>query len=251
MTVEILATCRNLELLAATLLVFKTLRTGFPTWKARVYGNGLPKHAEYLVGVECVKNGCEFSNVQPMRHDEWISKLLKHNRQPFVICDTDMIFYESVESWQFENPFAGAYQPEFLDPYSQCVHIARLHTSLLFIRPDEVRDRAIRFAMTIPNTPVFNVKMDFVKQQIHPVSVGAVSYKAFLDTLATLYQAIHGQHFTQAQMDCYTHLNCGTWSDLRSDGLREFHEVVYKDFSKARGLWRKLELFYQEHPSPL
>lgn len=248
--VVILATCRKPELLPATLLVFKTIRVGFPTAKITTYGNGLrfvmPEVEKAARSVQS-----EFLPASALRHDEWVQQMIWNNDHPFVICDTDMIFFDKVEDWQFDQPLAGYLQPEYFEPFTKTIYRTRLHTSLLFIRPDEVRDRMLRFDGKFPKAPILPVGINFIGQQYQPVRMEDGKVRTyFMDTAAVLYHAIGGNSFSPQQLDCYAHLHAGTWSDLLSPQMRAMHEELMANPDKARGMWRGQEEFYSQHPVP-
>src|SRR6185436_18974807 len=106
-SVHILATCRKPELLPYTLLVFRTLRVGFPTAAVEVTGNALQEFALKEVAHAAESIGCKFTNGQETLHHLWIESLIDSAKGPMWLCDCDMIFYAAVEGWQFETPLAG------------------------------------------------------------------------------------------------------------------------------------------------
>jgi hypothetical protein len=93
--VHILATCRNPELLPATLLVFKSIRVGFPTAEIHVVYNNLSLEHEGILNGE--NRNYHAETILPLTstiiHHEWITLLLEHETEPFFICDTDMVFW--------------------------------------------------------------------------------------------------------------------------------------------------------------
>ncbi len=247
MKVCILATCRNPDLLPATLLVFDTIRIGFPTADIRVYGNALGPMAGF-VRSRCADVGAWFRDYPDRtKHDKWVASMVWNHDEPIVICDTDMIFFEMVEHWEFLHPWAGFLQPEYLDPYLMAVQRERLHTSLLFVRPDEVRDRMIRYEHSMNHPPDY-AGMDLFAQQWHPVKGGI---PIFTDTGGSLYHAIGGDAFAEAQLDCYAHLHAGTWSDILGelDGApwTEHVREMMKFPAQLRGIWREQADFYKRH----
>lgn len=252
MKVLLLATCRNPELIPATLLVFETIRVGFPTAEIVVHGNGLNHLTGEAVHRRVQAVGGQMICEPGIRHDEWVKQIIWNEMQPFVICDTDMIFYEAVEHWKFVHPWAGRLQPEYLDPYSNTIHRSRLHTSLMFIRPDELRDLMLRFDAHFPKSPIFPRTINFIGQQLQPLRTKGGVRTYFMDTGANLYHAVGGEAFTETQLDAFSHLHAGTWSDLITNmPLRATHEVIYANPESARGLWRMQEQFYAAHPPPV
>lgn len=243
--VHILATCRRPELMAMTTLVFQTLRIGFPTAEVFVHINDVPGGPSPApIAKEAERVGAHLYGSIDWRHDAWIDRLLQGN-SPIVICDTDMVFHESVEDWQFAEPLAGALEPDHCNPVSQARHLKRLHTSLLFARPVEIRDRVRQWCAQRPQVP-YHVAPQLVRQQWLPL----FGQTWFADTCALLCDAIGGQSFTEAQREAFTHLHCGTWSDIAGreiPGLKDAHARAVKEPQSVRGLWRTYEQWYSEH----
>lgn len=234
--VFILASCRNPALLAGTLLVFQTLRTGFPTAGVTVIGNALQGDALAAVSAACGQTGAAFTNADATIHDAWVDQLVLRQSAPFVIVDTDMVFWESVEGWQFIHPLAGEHQLPWYDEYSGCVYRERLHTCLLFVDPVEVRRRIAEWAGTIRTAP-WRPQIELVRQSIQP---RLNKCPVYCDTAANLYQAIGGQHFTPRQQTAYAHLHAGTWVDIcqphltAAPDLAAAHAAVYRNGQVAR-----------------
>src|SRR5678815_1233002 len=157
--VHVLATCKNDSLWPYTVLFLKTIRVGFPTARIIVTANGLsPSQNERL------KAGADKINAQVridrLEHPEWIQTLLENEQDPFWICDTDVIFYKPVEDWRFSTGISGYLIPEFKDEYTQLVTRSRLHTSLMYIDPYEVKRELDAFKETFRETnfnPVGNL----------------------------------------------------------------------------------------------
>ena len=143
MNVHILATVLKHELIASTLLVFKTLRAGFPTATIHVAGNDLDHPCDIVLGRAAQAVGASYANIPRVAHGAWIEFLLRRESEPFWICDGDIEFYGCVEDW-FKNPterqlFAGRYEPEFFEEWTQSQHVARLHPSLMWFNPRPLR----------------------------------------------------------------------------------------------------------------
>jgi hypothetical protein len=121
MKVHILATCRMPELFPMTALVFKSLRVGFPTADIDVSSNNLSSKHYNAIRVLCGENLCGLRQHSKTIHHKWIEELVNAETEPFWICDTDIIFYESVEGWKFDAPLAGWRIPEWVDEFSGSV----------------------------------------------------------------------------------------------------------------------------------
>ena len=241
--VHILATCRKPELLGGTLLVFDTLRIGFPTAKVTVHLNN---HAcSKQITAKADEIGCHFVWVDTIHH-EWIEKLFLDEAEPFWILDTDVVLWSSVEDWDMSECFlSGTYTPRFHDPFTKCDTQSRLHTCLMYFDPikimSKVTDRLARHVET-PFNPCVNL--------IHPVMIPTQDRTFFFDTCALLHQAIGGTAFKDDQLKCFEHLHCGTWSDLIESvfpRMRKIHDSIFADPQSARGLRDVQNEFYAQH----
>ena len=65
-------------------------------------------------------------------HHKWIEKLVQEQNEPFFILDTDVIFHDNFEQFEFVVSLAGWLIPEWRDEFSGCITRARLLTSLLY-----------------------------------------------------------------------------------------------------------------------
>jgi hypothetical protein len=245
--VFILATCRSEELLPYTLLVFKTLRTGFPTAVVHVDGNALPDYAAKAVEEECKRVGASFFNGDLTIHHSWLQHIVSKETAPLAIVDTDMIFFESVEDWQFDTALGGARIPEWYDEFPGAITRSRLHTSLLFIDPVKVREQVAEYESKYADT-VFTPKVNL----FNPLCLPLNGRRYFHDTCSLLYHAIGGTEFTDAQLDSYFHFNFGTISDLvlpRLDGAEDMETARTAIFNKpelGRGMWRAQRDYYEK-----
>ena len=259
MKVHLLATVRKEELLPATTMVFKTLRTGFPTADVIVDLCGFNPECEHLD----VKRACDdvgaTSNMAclegPHFAPEWIKSLLENESEPFWICDTDMVFFDSVEKWDFgDAPMAGRYVPQFFDKFTNCVTRARLHTCLIWMNPKRIKEEAGRYHSRFPSTP-FNPKPDLIKPMFHPLLSPAgreVRTSYFYDVCGLLYHAIGGVSFTPEQKNAFGHLNFGTISDLVAPAYPELQLrmrafAIFENPNLLRGQWKEDDEFYYKN----
>ena len=250
--VFILATCRKPELLPFSLLVFKTLRVGFPNAEVHVHLNGAKDHDGMFwvrdVAHEANMSGCKVELIDEIKHHEWIEKLIQTEICDFWLLDTDVIFYASVEHWKFETPLAGALIPEFYDPFLCATTRSRLHTSLMHIRPIELRDATLKYEGQHPQT-IYNPIVNGIYPQCYPLN--GKSY--FNDTMSLVYHAIGGTPFTAQQKDCYFHFHFGSFSDLvlpkMPKGLAAARAGILDKPQLGIGLWRKQEEWFQSMQS--
>lgn len=245
--VHILITCRNESLLRYSTLVFDSLRVGFPTAKIIATGNSLPLYALEPIKAACDLTGTELTLGSETIHHRWIKGLLEQNEEPFVICDTDQVMYDSMEVFDFsQTPLAGRRIPQFRDEFSGCITRSRLHTSLLYINPALVKERLSAFTTKVADTP-FTPIANLIYPQVVPFNGEPVFY----DTMAQLYHAIGGTKFSEDILDRYFHSNFGSIEDIvlprlngSGDAMKKARDWVLENPVRGRGAWRYQEGYY-------
>jgi hypothetical protein len=256
--IHILATCRKPELLPAALLVFRTIRVGFPDSPISVSTLNDPTERSYSEISQAARSVDAFwwgrDKGTITTHDQWIRcqiEAVEADSRPFWICDTDVVFWRKFE---FEpDPkvaIAGVWTPEFFEPWTRTRYRERLHTCLMRIDPFRFHLSCAAYLAQFPKMP-FRPKIDFISQQWQPERAGTTRVDHFYDTLAMAWHAFGGQRFGQEQIDSFDHLNCATYADLIEPSLdfpiREAHRLVYEDHTIARGLWAKQFEWFAEH----
>lgn len=243
--VHILCTVRRFELLPYSVLVFQSLRVGFPNARVTVHCNGLDAESRNVVAGFCDETECEIVDLSPALHHFWIERLLSTQTEPFVLLDTDVRFFGSVESWRFDSSLAGYLVPEFKDEFSRCITRSRLHTSLLYIDPARLKADISAYE-SLSTTSQFTPKINL----IHPVVLPFNGQSFFYDTCSLLFHAIGGTAFTGPQKDCYFHAHFGCFSDLVLPMMAEGQNMA-----KARaeilahpelgiGIWRQQDEYF-------
>lgn len=247
-TVHILATVRDLALLPAALLVFKTLRTGFPTATVNVWGNALPALAEAELARAASAVGAKFLNVVPTSHDAWIELLTMKANEPLWICDTDLVFLGNCEfEFRPDVALAGRHEPEFREEWTQTTHVERLHTALMYLNPVEARSAMRAWIGRFPEPWRNTAQYPFFRQTF----VGHGREVLFYDSTAGLYHACGHQRrpFSDAQNARFEHLHCATYVDKVDApglaGLAGMHAAVYADPARARGLQAEQAKYYR------
>jgi len=245
--VHILVTCRNPDLFAASALVFDTIRTGFPTARIIVTGNALDLEQEDEIRkhVERIKGG--FANLYHVMHHEWIARLIANELDPFIICDTDIIFWQNMEGFLFRGPMHGRRVPAFRCPVTETDTMDRLHTALLYIEPEAFleyrRQKDENPAATLH--PCFT-PMDLVDPVRFAMRMpGRIWHH---DTLGQAYHVLGGEPFSEEILNCYDHVSCGTYLDLLDEkipGSRERQMEYVRHPETARGLWRKQQKYLE------
>lgn len=234
MKVHILVNHFNGESEEVATLVLKTIRVGFPTFEIVVWNNSsLTLHNQE----------CRHSQFQT--HYDWINMLLKTSQSPFVICDTDVIFYESMELDFMENAnetMFGRLIPTFIDHISQAVSLSRLHPSLLLLNPV-----AIEKLVAIEREKSWSSSISLLLTEAFYFNSG--EHRVFSDCMASLSSLCkYKKPFTYHQLNKYFHLFCGTYAVKHSDklniGLKDVHLAVCNNPELGRGAWREQEIYF-------
>ncbi len=255
--VHILVTCRKPELLAASKLVFDTLHTGFPNSDVTVHLN-LPLKCEDEIFKACEK-ACvnRVLTTSDMNiHHKWIEDLYAKADGPFWILDTDVAFWDEMESvgeaaLEQNVALAGRYIPMFYDDFTKCVTMPRLHTSLLLINKPRIEEVLKEIRAEYPNTP-FNPLANLFYPQWLPMHSGP---PIFFDTCSLLHQLLGMKPclgiFTEEELNRYDHVQFATICDLIApyypgEQFLEKHFAVFANPDKfLRGAWREQDEFYR------
>lgn len=248
-SVHVLATCLNLSLLDNTIMVFRTLRTGFPTAKVWVWGNKLGVVESASVEAACKDVGAAYTPLHTrIAHDVWIEGLLDAAKEGFWVCDTDMVFWGAVEGFA-AGRMAGRLEPAFVEPWSKTHKAERLHTCLLWLDAPAIRAAVKEWLLQWhPVGFPFFPEVQLVRQTFVPQGSGKPPL--FYDTCAGLWQAIGGTAFTEAQNAAFGHLHCGTYADRIEralPGIGEVHRAVWPNLEAARGLRTQQQQFYADN----
>jgi hypothetical protein len=170
-----------------------------------------------------------------------------HAKGPFIICDTDMVFHESVENFDYTNcHLCGPLIPQFYCSFAKAITRPRLHGCFLYFNPEKIRSRIKEFESHL-NLNRFTPLADYINPLLLPLNGKMV----FWDTCAMLHEAIGGTPHTEAQLDCYSHLHNGTISDMVAPcypelSMRQAHAAVMENPSLSKGIWRQQAEFYEK-----
>ncbi len=243
MKVFLLLTCHEPELFPYTRLVFDSIRTGFPSSEIVLRSNRLSAEHQGRLEKPAKDAGAQWEQSnEPTIHHEWIENLVKNETDPFWICDSDVIFYESVEHWRFDTALAGYRMPEWQDEFAGAITRARLHPSLMWINPRQVvseLEKATAGVAATRFTPLAN--------PFYPQVLPFNGRLYFYDTVAILYHTIGGSAFTDRQKEAYFHFHFGTISNLvlpklaEAEAMRAMRLALLARPSLGRGQWRTQE----------
>ncbi|HUD33796.1 MAG TPA: hypothetical protein VMR43_12380 [Variovorax sp.] len=251
--VHVLTYCAHPTSAYGSLLVFDTIRTGFPTAPIEVWDNGSCAEVVPQIKAAAQTIGAGFTamtNRHYADHLRWVLLERPHPEGvPLVLCDPDMMFWEPVEHWDFgPSLMAGRLMP--LMQHSGVVAVPRLHPSLLFVPDVHALRRAVAEAAA----------RSFAWDPIGPRTSWVNGQPHFWDTLSDLFNALTARcaAFGETELSAYDHLFFGTHlvllGALEADGLRnmsiESHRQAATGNAHAlRGVWRKQQAFFETaHP---
>jgi hypothetical protein len=247
------AACYKAEQLDAATFVFKTIRVGFPTAEiVLVIGNTAPELREAIID-EAKRCGLD-----PTCNDDFATRplfdvyesFLNSEKGPFFYCDTDIIFWESIES-RFKEfarvSMAGRFIPKFYDKASRCITMPRVHNCLLYVDPYRLQREVQEYYSVLPPDSYFTPRPDLVRPTFVSIREEQGAYVArknyFYDTWAMAYNALPGVGRFSEELDaCFDHLNCGSIAHLIGPAygvdLAARHRFSMKNPESLRGIWR-------------
>ena len=225
-TIIILTYCEHPSLEYGALMVFDTLRVGFPTFDVVVIDNGSHQEVVPKIAQAAKKVGARFMPTE--RHDfvdhyRWV---LCEQQQidSVILLDPDVVFWENIEHWSFNGLIAGRLIPDL--PKGNLTSVARIHPSLVWV-PSVKKLRDVGATVEICQKGNY-----------------------FYDTLATIYQkhADKCDVFTEKHLDCYDHLFYGSHfpavEPCLSDGGLTYSahkNAACGDLLSLKGIWRQQE----------
>ena len=245
MTVYILTWCPSIDRLPATLLLFRTLRVGFPTAKVVVVDNCSSRDCREAIFDTAQKAGCSFiQNESPVPHFQFIGNILAVAESEVIFLDADICFWGRVENRSLTGVMAGRLIPKFQDPFTGCLTMPRLHTSFLWVDAPRLRNTLLEC--------VDAYKFEF--EPMRPVMVFENGWKRY-DTGAALYGLLADKcdPFSEADLDHYDHLFCGSHLGQVMDRLQPQDAAIFADADRMvverralpRGLWRAQEVLFR------
>lgn len=248
-TVYVLTFCRQFDLVYGSTLLFRSLRTGFPTARVVVVDNDSVPDARPLIRAAAAAAGCEFRQLesrQAVTHHAFLARTVRdHPSGTVVVLDPDVMFWDSCEGWHFDGLIAGRVIPAFDDAFSGCLTWSRPHSSFLWIQDvgrlrDAIRVLQHRYVDFDPFTP-------------YMLRCGQRWWR--LDTGANLAAALGPavSAFAARELDSYDHLFCGCHLDLVAASLdpetrrafEDSHQAARHDYRALRGLWRAQAAFFE------
>jgi len=199
-TVVILTYCENPALAYGTLLVFDTLRVGFPTNDIVVIDNGSHLDIRQKIKTAAILAGCSFVQKERfnfVEHYQWV--LLNQTQwSSVVLLDPDIVFWGEMKYESEDVLMSGRLIPEF--KRKNIVSMPRLHPSNLYF----------------PNLQHLRSKIaEIPSWGFNPIGQISAAMNGVIyswDTCAPLYHAFKNNclAFKEAQLNLYDHLFYGS-----------------------------------------
>ena len=233
--------CEHPALAYGSLLVFDSLRIGFPSANVTVVDNG--SHPEFLPKL---RNAC--ARVGALLHERprgpflrFFEEILIGQWQNVAIVDPDVMFWDNMESTNVGGLLSGRKIPDLVN--FGVTSVSRIHPSMVFI-PDvpALRDEIQRNHVRSVNV-------------LGQVAVHLRGEKLFFDTLAPLTQMLGEKAvaFGPNELDKYDHLFYGSHLPVIQPGLHDDGATMRAHVAAAmgnsaslRGLWREQEKAFKQ-----
>lgn len=247
--VYIITWCRTPVQLYGSTLVFESVRTGFPDSEIVVVENASPPPLRAPIIEAARAADCTLDLMdEEDRHWALLEKITLQAEGPIVFLDPDIVLWERIDRWQFGDALmAGRVLPEFDDPFTGTLTLPRIHTSHLWF-PDP---KALQARIAVIQRKYYQVGSLFEPRMQPP---GWWRW----DAAATLYNALGAEAvgFTEAQLDGYDHLFCGSHLAMVASKLGDAwggmmsasHQQAQSDWRSLKGIWREQEKFFTSRP---
>jgi hypothetical protein len=229
-----------------TLLIFKTLRTGFPTADIEVFDNGSHSGVRDQIMAECQRVGASFSGISPQSwvdHYRWLLLERRDDGRPLVILDPDVVLWESVEDWSFAGSLVAGRLMRRIQARPIVQH-ARIHPSFLWVE----NLSQLRSAMGNRAEELIRPALGAFEGEVH-----------FWDTFSRLYEEmVHWCYsFGPEKLDAFDHLFFGshlpviashTSQDLGVIGRAHVY-AASGNLEPLRGIWREQDYYFDSAES--
>jgi hypothetical protein len=264
-SVVVITHCRKLELLrGGTLLVFGSLRTGFPTADVTVVDNGSLREARGEIRAAAESVGARYVQLESTNHEDTLGWCIERARGSLVFVDPDIMFWERCEDWDFGDALlVGRYIPGFfaddrqlrahaLPPATEMLYVQpRLHPSFLWLPSvEEFRSWLAAFRTEHPGFSAIRSG-----NRPMPETGGRVWMWAEAFCMGSLALGSRARAFTAKHLDCYDHLFVGSHIDLMPSAKDPIgFEVLERHATAAsgdperirglRGIWRRQQALF-------
>jgi hypothetical protein len=242
--VYILTWCKNIAQLYGSLLVFDTIRVGFPTAEIVVIDNNSIPVAVNEIEKAAAKVKAQFFKLEyEIQHHDHIRCILtpENDESEIYIVDPDVIFWTNVELFSTDKLLAGRLIPAFFDKYSNTLTKARVHTSFIYIPSVKL----IREKINLIETNHWGANL------IRPIVLKINSEWLHWDTFGQLYECLQGDFeiFTDEMNDSFDHIYAGSHLDILAKRhnlpmMHKVHNLAINDPAALKGIWRDQHQFF-------
>lgn len=245
-------------------IVLDSIRIGFPTADIHIHVNH-PCHiqvADIPNRIRELHARCTYLP-RTVTHFDWITNLLRdESDEALVLLDGDVIFWRSVEDFPMTSVLNGAACPAHFSPFYNAYCFSRLHTSLLFVSsPNDFRRAVVKAwppKRAISRDP--QTKPWFSQELIAPHYTWINQKPLVYDTMSSAFQCIGGRVFSDAELDCFEHLNSAAFFNIVQSHVLdeterrqflEIHSAAETKPQSVKGCWRLMQDFYAKRKIPL
>ena len=241
--VYVLTYCKDIQQLYGAMLVFDTIRVGFPTAEIIVVDNNSISDAVIEIEKAADKVNAKFIKLEKeVFHHEYLRFILnsENDEAQIYIIDPDVIFWENVETFTTNKLMAGRLIPEFFDAYTDVLTKARIHTSFLHIPSvNLLRDRI--------NIMENKYRTDLIKY----ITLKTNDEWVMWDTFAQVFECLHSdiEVFTEEKNECFEHIFCGSHLNLLAKRhcntrMHDIHRLSVENPEELKGVWKEQHEFF-------
>ncbi len=235
------------HLVTGATLVFKTIRTGYPTAEIECYDNTRGSNLCDQVEKACDNARVDYIHALPeIRPWTWMQQQVNYETGTIVFVDADVMFWENCENWTFGKAlFAGRFIPAYYEPLFKAICNARIHPS----------------HFVIPDVEKFKSRIEEARKnhwQFDPFAF--YSFKSgkdwyYYDTLSNMSHTFSDEAFIfkPEHLDCYDHLFGGHMAkavgECREGLIRESYQAQVElcrrgNHEDLKGLWVEQQQYY-------
>lgn len=241
--VYVLTFCKDINQLYGSLLVFDTIRVGFPTAEIIVVDNNSITDAVIEIEKAADKVNAKLIKLEKeVIHHEYLRFILnsENDDAQIYIIDPDVIFWGNVETFTTNKLLAGRLIPEFFNVYTDTITKPRIHTSFLYIR-------SVKLLMDKINALENKYCTNLIKYTILKINGNWTMW----DTFGQVFECLHSdiEIFTEKQNDCFDHIFCGSHLNIiakrhNNPRLHEIHRLSIENPQELKGIWREQHDFF-------
>ena len=241
--VYVLTFCKDINQLYGSLLVFDTIRVGFPTAEIIVVDNNSITDAVIEIEKAAYSVNAQFVKLEnQVLHRDYLRYILncENDDAQIYIIDPDVILWENVETFTTNKLLSGRLIPEFFDAYTDTITKPRIHTSFLYIP-------SVKLLINKINALENKYCTDLIKYATLKINGNWTMW----DTFGQVFECLHSdiEIFTEKQNDCFDHIFCGSHLNIiakrhNNPRLHEIHRLSIENPQELKGIWREQHDFF-------